>query len=106
MQEASKAPSTGQGYWAAPGAVLAGCVCVVALALFFMWSLAAVVVFTAVVFLALVAMLAMLDLAPALGAPVQAHSRDAWLDFLVSVSMLTFVIGLVSTIFLIEYLSM
>ena len=39
-------------------------------------------------------------------APVQAHSRFAWLDRLVSVSMLTFVIGLVSMIFLIEYLSM
>ena len=67
MEDASKAPSTWQGYWAAPGAVLAGSVCAVALALFFAWSLAAAVVVTAIMFLTLVAMLVMLDLAPALG---------------------------------------
>ena len=73
-----EAPSAWQDYWQGYwlGAVLAGSVCVVALTLFFVWSLAAAVVVTAIMFLTLVAMLAILDLAPALGLTDAVKLRD------------------------------
>ena len=73
-----EAPSAWQDYWQGYwlGAVLAGSVCVVALTLFFVWSLAAAVLASAIMFLALVAMLAILDLAPALGMMHAVKLRD------------------------------